>query len=73
MQKGVDYKIEKRVIYHRGCNHVGVKRKVVILFPGVGECDCLECEGSGWWNYGPLGTECDCVDCKGTGRVLVAT
>ena len=69
----VNSNIIEMTIWHRSCNHKGVKRDVTILFPGVGECDCLECDGSGWWDYGPPGTECDCVDCKGTGRVLVST
>ena len=61
-----------RSIYVRSCEYEGVIREVTILFPGVGECDCVECDGSGWWDYGPPGTEDLCVDCKGTGRILVS-
>ena len=39
---------------------------------GVGQIDCIECEGDGWWGYGPTENECGpCVECKGSGRVLV--
>lgn len=33
---------------------------------------CLECGGTGWWQYGPDEVPgIDCVDCKGTGRQWV--
>ncbi len=35
---------------------------------GYMEVPCNECEGSGYWGFGPPGTEGDCVDCKGTGK-----
>ena len=46
--------------------------EVTEVFPGVGERDCHECGGSGWWDFGPPGTEGPCVDCKGTGKEFVS-
>lgn len=40
---------------------------------GAARVDCPECEGLGWWDYGPAGTEQDCVECKGTGCVWIST
>lgn len=38
----------------------------------VGQVSCIECDGSGWWGYGPVEeVNGHCVDCKGTGRVWV--
>ena len=40
---------------------------------GAGRMSCPECEGTGWWGYGPTEAECGlCVDCKGTGKILVS-
>lgn len=32
---------------------------------------CLECEGTGIWNYVDYISAEDCVCCKGTGNILV--
>lgn len=33
---------------------------------------CLECMGTGWWDFAPYVVPGGpCVDCKGTGRVWV--
>jgi hypothetical protein len=38
----------------------------------VGRVSCRECDGTGWWGYGPTEAEDgECVPCKGTGRVWV--
>jgi hypothetical protein len=38
----------------------------------VAQIGCLECNGTGWWGYGPTPAEQgECVACKGTGRVWV--
>ena len=46
---------------------------VKVVTPEIGQIDCLECKGTGWWGYGPTEAECGpCVDCKGTGKVYVS-
>lgn len=38
----------------------------------VGQINCVECDGTGWWAYAAYAVEPDiCVDCKGTGRMYV--
>lgn len=56
-----------------GPNYVtGVEREVRPVVPGVGEIDCLECEGRGIWGYmAPEIPAEDCVQCKGTGKQLI--
>lgn len=34
--------------------------------------DCLECEGTGVWNFLDYLPVEDCVNCKGTGTILVS-
>ena len=54
--------------------HKPITQKVKILMNGVGETDCLECDGLGYWGFGPTEEENGCcVDCKGTGKILVST
>jgi hypothetical protein len=39
---------------------------------GYRKIGCRECDGRGWWNYGPTENECGvCVDCKGTGFIYI--
>lgn len=38
----------------------------------VARIACLECYGTGWWDFAPYATPgAPCVDCKGAGRVWV--
>jgi hypothetical protein len=51
----------------------GVDRLVQPIGCGAGEIDCLECGGSGVWDFmEPEIAAADCVQCKGTGRQLIA-
>ena len=64
--------IFKATVWWKGMRHQGRLQNITFLMQGVGETDCLECGGSGWWGFGPTEDECGpCVDCKGTGRILV--
>lgn len=38
----------------------------------VSKINCIECNGTGWWAYGPEEEEPGpCVPCKGAGQVMV--
>lgn len=51
----------------------GIEREVRAVAPGVGEIDCMECEGTGWWAFmEPEIPGEPCVQCKGTGRQLIS-
>jgi len=56
----------------RGRNGVtAVDIPVTVIREGVGQHDCIECEGRGIWDYGPDEEPVtDCVECKGQGRVF---
>ena len=56
-----------------GRNYVtGVDREVHTVAPGIGEIDCLECNGTGIWDFmAPEIPADDCVQCKGTGKQLI--
>lgn len=41
------------------------------ILNGYKNIDCLECEGTGIWNYVDYLPAEDCVCCKGTGKILV--
>ena len=71
--KMLKLKTDKAVVY-RGLNHVtSVDVKIQRVCPGVGQIDCIECDGSGVWPYYPNGLEpTQCVECKGTGKVYVS-
>lgn len=46
---------------------------VELITPEIGRIPCLECEGTGYWGYGPTPAECGpCVECKGTGKIFVS-
>lgn len=46
-----------------------VRRKGKIVGDMVLQIDCLECGGTGWWDFGPDDEEPGpCVQCKGTGK-----
>lgn len=50
-----------------------VTRYVQHLGCGAGRIVCLECAGSGWWDYmEPEIPGYPCNDCKGTGYQLVS-
>jgi len=50
-----------------------VRRYVQNLGYGAGRIVCLECAGSGWWDYAePEVPGCACNDCKGSGYTLVS-
>lgn len=51
--------------------HVGVVTAAEVE-RGATTVRCIECSGSGFWNFGPAGTEGDCVECKGTGRLWIS-
>lgn len=59
--------------------YIGMKRDrprsklVEDLGFGAGRIVCLECAGSGWWDYmEPEIPGFPCIDCKGTGYQLVS-
>ena len=61
-------------IVYRGINYVTPVSVEVehICDSGIGRIDCIECEGTGYWPYGPAPEECGpCVECKGTGKVFI--
>ena len=46
-----------------------VRRKAKIVGGMVLQIGCLECGGTGWWDFGPPEVEPGpCVQCKGTGK-----
>lgn len=47
-----------------------VVRKDAEVISGIAlQIDCLECGGTGWWDFGPDEEEPGpCVCCKGTGK-----
>ena len=46
-----------------------VRRKAKIVGDMVLQIDCLECGGTGWWDFGPDEEEPGpCVQCRGTGK-----
>ncbi len=50
--------------------YLWIPRRYMLL--GIMPIACPECEGTGWWGYGPTPDECGpCVDCKGTGKILI--
>lgn len=58
------------------CMTDGVHENVrIAAYPpaaAAGRIACHECDGSGWWGYGPTEDENGpCVVCKGTGREWV--
>ena len=57
-------------VYTRSCPRP-TKRRIVELFPGVGEIDCIGCDGSGTFEY-PDNSLDDCVECKGTGKMKIS-
>lgn len=59
--------------------YIGRKRDVPFaaevddLGNGAGRVTCLECRGTGVWDFmEPEEPACACVECKGTGRILVS-
>lgn len=62
-------------IYVHGFHNKGATQLVTVIDPimRIGQTPCLECEGDGWWGYGPTEAECGlCIDCKGTGKIYVS-
>lgn len=41
------------------------------IFNGYKAIKCLECEGTGIWDYVDYLPAEDCVNCKGTGTILI--
>jgi len=60
-----------RMAVYTGAGNTPSERDVVKLFTGVGECDCIGCDGSGVFDGGQDGPV-ECVECKGTGRINVS-
>ncbi len=54
-------------------NETVVRREVKDLGAGAGQITCLECGGSGDWDFmePEIPTE-KCVPCKGSGKMLVS-
>ena len=47
--------------------------EVEIITDDIGQISCLECNGSGRWDYGPTDEEDElCIPCKGTGKVYIS-
>lgn len=64
--------VVEAVIYFGWHRDSPVACVVRVVTPEVGEVACFECEGTGWWGYGPTPDECGpCVVCKGTRRIYV--
>lgn len=60
------------VVYHGRRRETPVTVLLRLVTPEIGETACIECNGTGWWGFGPTPAECDpCVECKGTGRMFV--
>lgn len=55
-----------------GCSNVKRHVEIIDTILRIGCIVCLECGGSGWWDYGPPGTEGHCVNCKRTGKQYVS-
>jgi len=49
-----------------------IKQKLNILDIDIFEIPCLECNGTGRWNFMPEYEEIDCVQCKGTGKQYIS-
>ncbi len=62
-------------VVYRGLNYVTPVDVIIThICQGVGQIDCIECDGTGWWPYGPTDKECGpCIECKGTSRVLISS
>ncbi len=70
---GILLKMEKGIVY-RGLNYVTPVEVVVTkICSGVGQIKCIECEGTGWWAYGPTEEDGPCIECKGTGKIYVGS
>jgi hypothetical protein len=65
--------MNKMIIYRGFLRTTEVEQDVEDMGCGAGRTKCIECEGTGWWGYGPTEKECGpCVECKGTGYILVS-
>jgi hypothetical protein len=61
------------VVYCGWWQETPVAVSLRLVTPEIGEITCIECNGTGWWGFGPTPAECGpCVDCKGTGRIFVS-
>lgn len=67
-------------------SHAVIKIKIKVakedIKRGIKYIPCLECEGTGIWDYYPndffdyekeipTGKEFQCINCKGTGKILI--
>ena len=44
-----------------------------LITPEIATTDCIECGGTGFWNYGPTPDENGpCTECKGTGKIWIS-
>ena len=48
-----------------------IKERPEIVKGVAFQITCIECLGSGQWNFGPPGTSGICIQCKGTGKQYV--
>lgn len=56
--------------YYRN-TEIAITIDKVDIFNGYKAIKCLECEGTGIWNYIDYISTEDCVCCKGTGNILI--
>ena len=61
------------VVYRGFKRETAVPVAMTLVTPEIGVIDCIECGGTGVWDFEPTPAECGpCVECKGTGRVFVS-
>ena len=56
--------------YYRD-TEIAITINEVDIFNGYKAIKCLECEGTGIWDYVDYIPAEDCVCCKGTGSILI--
>jgi hypothetical protein len=54
------------------CGSMAREKEVTQIFPGVGEMNCVDCDGRGEVDFEPDAGFQKCVACKGTGKLLVS-
>lgn len=63
----------KAIVYRGMLRETAVPVLLEMITPEIAKIDCIECGGSGRWDFGPTPETCGpCVDCKGTGKIFVS-